>query len=672
MKTTFFTHFKRTAAFVAGATLVVCLVCSFVSCASAGVVGNGADKADGAIDASDSGIFCEKVEGIPSGFYFGADVSSVLALEKSGVVFKDKDGNPQDIFQTLKQNGVNCVRLRVWNNPYDDNGNGFGGGNNDIATDIEIAKRAKAQGIGVYLDFHYSDFWADPSKQAAPRAWKGLSIDEKATALYEYTVESLKAVKKAGIAPVILQIGNETTGTFCGENNWIQITKLFSAASKAMREVFPKAKIAVHFTNPEKAGEYNRYAMILNRYKVDYDIFASSYYPYWHGTLENLTSELKNIKESFGKNVMCAETSYMHTYENADMTGNTISEETVCDKPYPATVQGQANEIRDVIAAVNAAGGIGVFYWEPAWICVPGNTYEEQSALWEKYGSGWASSYAAVYDPNDAGVYYGGSSWDNQAMFDFDGKPLDSLAVFRLVKKGAVTSIRPDAVELSVVKVRLKDSYTLPQEVSVLYNDGSKKSVPVEWSGTTRTGEKLDDLPFMGPAVYFADGKIDGSDIIPVLQVQVVEKNYIDNPSFEEEDISMWQLNNNGNVTTELYVQEKLSDAYSGSKALHFWSSNKVDFTVEQTVKNLESGKYKFSIVIHGGDATDADMKIYAIADGKRYEAVTKVDGWRNFFFPCIEDIMLSGSEITVGASIKCGKNGWGSLDDFVLAPVEE
>ncbi|MBO4706324.1 MAG: Ig-like domain-containing protein, partial [Spirochaetaceae bacterium] len=201
-------------------------------------------------------------------------------------------------------------------------------------------------------------------------------------------------------------------------------------------------------------------------------------------------------------------------------------------------------------------------------------------------------------------------------MFDFDGKPLDSLAVFRLVKKGSVTSVRPDAVELSVVKVRLKDSYALPPEVSVLYNDGSKKSVPVEWSGTTRTGEKLEELPFMGPAVYFVDGKIEGSDVIPVLQVQVVEKNYIDNPSFEEKDISMWQLNNNGNVTTELYVQEKLSDAYSGSKALHFWSSNKVDFTVEQTVRNLESGKYKFSIVIHGGDATDADMKIYAIADG--------------------------------------------------------
>ncbi|MCR4939931.1 MAG: glycosyl hydrolase 53 family protein [Treponemataceae bacterium] len=622
--------------------------------------------------AGDPGIFCEKVDKIQSDFYYGVDLSSLLSLEKSGVVFKDKEGNPQDIFKTLKDNGVNCVRLRVWNNPYDDKGNGFGGGNNDIETDIEIAKRAQAQGIKVYLDFHYSDFWADPSKQAAPRAWQKMNIEEKEKAIYEYTLDSLKKVKAAGISPVILQIGNETTGNFCGENNWIKITKLFVSASKAMREVFPKAKIAVHFTNPEKAGEYDRYAKILDRYKVDYDIFASSYYPYWHGTLENLTAELANIKNNYGKEVMCGETSYVYTYDNADMTGNTISQETVCDKPYPATVQGQADALRDVIQAVVDAGGIGVFYWEPAWIGVPGNSLEEQSALWEKYGSGWASSFAAVYDPDDAGLYYGGSSWDNQALFDFDGKPLDSLAVFKLVKKGAVTKVRPDSIELSTVKVRVKDSYSLPATVSVLFNDGSESTVPVVWNEAARTGESLSELPFMGPAVYFVDGKIEDSDLIPVLQVQVAEKNYVDNPSFEEKDISMWRITNKGNVTTELFVQEKLSDAYSGSKALHFWSSNNVDFTVEQTVSNLEAGVYKFSIALHGGDAADADMRIYAIADGKRYEMATKVDGWRNFFFPCIEGIKLEGSEIIVGAEIKCNKNAWGSLDEFLLAPVEE
>lgn len=621
---------------------------------------------------SDPGIFVEKVENLPKNFYFGADVSSALALEESGVVFKDRDGNPKDIFLTLKENGVNCIRVRVWNNPYDQAGNGFGGGNNDIDAAIAIGKRAKAAGQGLYLDFHYSDFWADPNKQMVPRAWENMTIEEKEQAIYEYTVESLSKVKQAGLSPVILQIGNETTGKFCGENNWIKITKLFASASKAMREVFPKARIAVHFTNPEKEGEYLRYATILNRYKVDYDIFASSYYPYWHGTLENLTSVLAEVKEKFGKDVMCAETSYMYTYDNADMTGNSVSEETVCDKNYPATVQGQADEVRDVIDAVAKAGGIGVFYWEPAWIGVPADTWEGQLALWEKYGSGWASSYASVYDPDDAGIYYGGSSWDNQAMFSFDGVPLDSLAVFRLVKTGAVTDVRPDTVELSTLKVRLKDSFQLPEAVNVIYNNGDKASVPVTWNDRTRTGEKLEDLPFMGPAVYFVDGAIEGSDIVPALQIQIVEKNYVDNPSFEEKDISMWQLTNIGNVTTELYVQEKISDAYSGSKALHFWSSDNVNFSVQQTVKDLAPGRYKFSIAIHGGDAVNPDMKIFVIADGKRYETATKVDGWRNFFFPCINDIVLEGSEITVGAEIKCGKNGWGSLDDFILAPVEE
>lgn len=622
--------------------------------------------------SSDAGIFVEKVGNIPADFYMGADVSSVIALEKSGVVFRDKNGNPCDIFKTLKTNGVNCIRIRVWNDPFDESGNGFGGGNCDIANAIEIAKRAKKAKLGVYLDFHYSDFWADPSKQMVPRAWKGMSSEEKEEAIYTFTKESLEKVRAAGITPVILQIGNETTGTFCGENNWLKITKLFSKASEAMRDVFPNAKIAVHFTNPEKTGEYERYATILERYKVDYDIFASSYYPYWHGTLENLTNELAGIREKFGKDVMCAETSYMYTYENADETGNTISEETVCDKPYPPTEQGQADEVRDVIAAVSDAGGIGVFYWEPAWIGVPGDSWEAQSALWEKFGSGWASSFAKVYDPADAGIYYGGSSWDNQAMFDFEGRPLDSLSVFKLVRTGAVTSVRADTIQMESVKVRLKDSCTLPESVEVLYNNGDTRSAPVTWKDVTRTGEKLTELPFMGPAVYFVEGSIENSNITALCQIQIVEKNYVDNPSFEEKDLSMWKIVNNDDVTTELFVQEKVSDAYSGSKAFHFWSSGKVSFHVEQTVTNLESGIYKFTLAIHGGDAKNADMKIFAIADGIRYEVPAKVDGWRNFFFPVINEIPLEENEITIGADIACDPQGWGCLDDFILAPVEE
>ena len=167
---------------------------------------------------------------------------------------------------------------------------------------------------------------------------------------------------------------------------------------------------------------------------MDYDVFASSYYPYWHGTIENLKNVLNNVKETYGKQVMVAETSYTYTQDDTDFHPNTIGEDGGYEKPFPFTVQGQANVVADVIRAVNDIGGLGVFYWEGAWISVGGNR-EENAAKWEKYGSGWASSFAAAYDPADAGVFFGGCACDNQALFDRNGKALESLKVFKLIRK---------------------------------------------------------------------------------------------------------------------------------------------------------------------------------------------------------------------------------------------
>jgi len=621
------------------------------------------------------GIFVEKVEGIPADFIKGADISSVIALENSGVVFYNAEGEVQDIFQTLKEHGINYIRVRVWNDPYDAEGNPYGGGNNDLATAVKIGKRATAQGLRLCVNFHYSDFWADPSKQQAPKAWEGMSIDQKANALYEFTKHSLETLLREGIDVGMVQIGNETTGKMCGETNWINITKLMNAGSRAVREVSAAfdtdIEIAVHFTNPERGiREYHRYGMILDNFNVDYDIFASSYYPYWHGTLENLTAVLKDIAESFGKKVMVAEVAYAYTYENGDGFGNTISEESYVVKPYPITVQGQANAIRDCIQAVVDVGGagIGVFYWEPAWIPVPGSSYEERFELWEKYGSGWATSFAASYDPADAGVYYGGSSWDNQALFDFNGRPLASLQVFKYVDTGAVTDLYIDAVKEVEVKVRIGDPVILPEAVTVIYNDSSTSEVAVVWDDVY-----LEAISKSGPEDYIVYGTVrDQSGAVRALaKISVVEKNYVDNPSFEEADMSMWKITNINNVTTELGVIDKMQDAHSGTKSLHFWSRSNVHFTVEQTVENLAPGLYNFSLFIQGGDAAEQEIYIYAIADGETYRVDTNIDGWRNFRNPIIRDIPVRSGAITVGAYVKCSPGAWGTLDDFLLAPVE-
>ncbi|MBR1780296.1 MAG: glycosyl hydrolase 53 family protein [Oscillospiraceae bacterium] len=368
---------------------------------------------------------------VTTDFIYGVDASSVIAEEASGVRYYNFDGVEQDVFQTLAQNGVTHIRVRVWNDPYDAEGHGYGGGNSDLAKAIEIGQRATRCGMKLIVDFHYSDFWADPSKQMVPKAWEGLSPEEKADALYQFTRDSLQSLRDAGVEIGMVQVGNETNQFLCGERTWDAITRLMRAGSSAVREVCPEALVAMHFANPEKEGTYAEYARMLDEHQVDYDVFASSYYPFWHGSLDNLASLLTDISTTYGKQVMVMETSYAYTVQDSDFFGNTISSGSKVDRPYPYSVVGQSDALRNVISTVrDIPGGIGVCYWEGTWITVGGSSWAENSRLWETCGSGWASSYAAEYDPNDAGKYYGGNAVDNQALFDPTGHPLDTLRVF--------------------------------------------------------------------------------------------------------------------------------------------------------------------------------------------------------------------------------------------------
>ncbi len=385
-------------------------------------------------------ITINPIEDLPENFIMGCDVSSLISEENSGVKFYNNDKEEQDPLLTLARNGVNTIRIRIWNDPYDSDGNGYGGGNCDVETAIEIGKRATMYGMDTMINFHYSDFWADPGKQMCPKDWTDMNIDEKSDALYDYTYESLQKILDEGISVNIVQVGNETTSGIAGETDWKNITTLMNSGSKAVRDISKEYNqdilIALHFANPEKTDAYRWFAQTLKTYNVDYDIFASSYYPMWHGTLTNLTGILSEISDNYDKKVMVAEFSYPYTHDNGDTFGNSISQYSDCEFPYPVNVQGQADCIRSIAKAVSDIGetGIGICYWEPAWIPVTGSSYDEQLAIWEKHGSGWASSYAKDYDPADAGKYYGGSSWDNQALFDFDGYPLESLCTFRLLK----------------------------------------------------------------------------------------------------------------------------------------------------------------------------------------------------------------------------------------------
>lgn len=635
-------------------------------------------------EPEEAAVYVEPIENLPEDFIRGVDISSVLVEENSGVVYYNEAGEEQDIFQTLAENGVNYIRVRLWNDPYDENGNGYGGGNNDTATAAEVGRRAAQYGMKLCVDFHYSDFWADPSKQMCPKAWEDMAIEEKSEALYQYTRESLQEILEAGADVGMVQIGNEINYGMSGETDWTKRRQLLQAGSKAVREVSQESdrdiRIAVHFTDVSDTEGILQIAQKLQDKEIDYDIFAVSYYPFWHGTMENLTEVLKQISEEYGKEVMVAENSYPYTTGDGDGNANSIGEEDILPE-YPASVQGQTHEIRDVCAAVATVGkaGIGYFYWEPAWI--PVNVYEESAdnaaqvladnkEAWESKGAGWASSYAAGYDPKDAGQYYGGSSWDNQALFDYEGHPLASLQVFKYLQCGTITETVIDHVQPIEINVDLGGEVVIPVQVPVICNDRSVEEHTVIWDEKAIAAIDTDKGGTFVVTGFVLQEVEDGQMEVPVtLTVKVCRQNLLSNSSFEEKDTSMWKITGNGTD-----FQNKAADAYSGDYALHFWSNDAVSFTAEQTVTGLEPGTYEFGFYLQGGDAGD-EAQMYAYADNGTdcLAKVTGVDGWVNWQNPVVEGITVGeDGTLTVGASVTCAAKGWGTLDDFYLYRIDE
>jgi len=607
-------------------------------------------------------ITVPRVENLPADFIGGVDVSSVLSLEASGVVFRDADGTPDDLFAILAESGVTDVRVRVWNDPFDANGNGYGGGDVDVDRAIEIATRATDAGLGVLVDFQYSDFWADPAKQQAPKAWAGLSADETAVEVGEFTRDAVRRLVAAGVDLKMVQVGNETNNGVAGVTGWDDMAKVFSAGSAAVRAESPGTLVAVHFTNPERAGFYAGVAAQLNSRGVDYDVFASSYYPFWHGTPENLTAVLKGIADTYGKKVMVAETSWAYTLDDGDGHGNVIDLPSEATK-YPVSVQGQANAVRDVVQAVANVGdaGIGVFYWEPAWLPVgPPAEVEQNKVLWERDGSGWASSFSGEYDPDDAGQWFGGSAWDNQALFSFDGTASDALNIFSYVRTGAQAPRVVESVQPVALQVTEGDAIELPDDVTVRYNDGSSEQQPVAWSDAAQYIE--------GVGEYTVTGTTDAG-LAASATVSVSARNFLRNPGFETPDTSMWALAGTG------LALRAWDDPHGGTFSAHFYSASAYSFDLSQTVTGLPEGAYVARAALQGdGEGADGRVDLaLSTPSSTSAPAAFALEGWRIWSIPTTGALQVGADGVAtvhVAASLPAG--AWGTLDDLELVRMPE
>ncbi len=619
-------------------------------------------------------IYVAPIPDLSDNFIRGMDVSSILAEEKSGVKYLNADGVAQDVFTTMAEAGVNYARIRIWNDPYDENGNGYGGGNNDLATAIELGKRATENGMKVCIDFHYSDFWADPAKQMCPKAWVDLSLEEKSDALYQFTKDSLTQLLENGVDVSMIQVGNETNNGMAGETQIPNIAKLMNSGSKAVREVSKNydkdIKVALHYTNANDYDGIDSILYKLSSFQVDYDIFALSYYPYWHGTFDNLQKVMENIQEKYGKETLIAETAYCYTTKDTDGSGNSVGETDLIDG-YGATVQSQSTALRDVCATANDAGALGVFYWEGAWIAV-GDATANNSPIWEEFGSGWASSYAATYDPNDAGKYYGGCSWDNQALFGADGKPLESLNTFKWLKYGTNAEPAIDLVLTPTVTCNIGEQLQLPETVDVIYNNRTlNTALPIEWYE-----EQVKNINTSKAGTYEIYGKIldDAAESDKPNEacciVTVELHNHVINPSFEDSDTSMWKISYEGDKNPTDF-QQKETDAHTGEYAFHFWSESDMDFSIEQEFSNLEPGTYELKAYFQGGDIDEtAQMELYASIDETFVSDPFTAQGYANWQEPTISSINVIDGTLKVGIRIQCNAKGWGTIDDITLHKI--
>ncbi|MFI9826945.1 arabinogalactan endo-beta-1,4-galactanase [Streptomyces sp. NPDC051913] len=334
------------------------------------------------------------------------DLSSLPKNEDHGAVYRTADGHREDPVRLLARAGISHARLKVWVDPVD--------GYNNKAHILPLARRLRRAGIGIWVDFHYSDTWADPGHQTKPAAWADLDVTGLSRAVYDHTAEVLGALRRQGTPAAFVQVGNEINGGVLwpeGKNwgsdggGWGNLALLLKAGLSAARDTQPRIRTMLHLAAGGDNGTSRWWFDNAVAQGLDFDIIAQSYYPFWHGGLDAAAANFADITARYGKPVVIAETAYPFTLSSEDDVNDILNSPSQLTPGFPATPEGQAAWLRavaDLMAAVPGGQGLGHCYWEGAW------TYRS--------GSGWNPE-----DPTS------GNAWENLALFDFEDRALPGL-----------------------------------------------------------------------------------------------------------------------------------------------------------------------------------------------------------------------------------------------------
>ncbi|MCM1058060.1 MAG: arabinogalactan endo-1,4-beta-galactosidase [Firmicutes bacterium] len=622
--------------------LAAVLAAGQAGCGDAGAdMGEPGDSTAGAnMSDEDNADNAEGTENMGEGgkyFIKGADISSLQAVEDYGGSFYDFEGKKTDPITFLMENGCNYFRLRIWNDPT----MSFDAGDYcDLEHTKEMAARIKQAGGDYLLDFHYSDWWADPNNQTIPAEWASMSEEEMVQAVYDYTAEVLNTLAAEDAYPDMVQIGNEIGNGMLWSYGTTEhpdtLAAFLNSGIKAVRDTTPKGQetqIMIHVETGGSKGATEKFFSAIEEHGVtDYDVVGLSYYPYWHGTFSEMRENVINVYEKFGKQVVLAETAYPFTTDNADDKQNMVSDAELAGVGFEAGEENQRLVLELIMNTVaGCEGGLGIFYWEPVWLAVDG-----------------------------AGVSKGsGNEWENQALFDFEGKALSAIRAFgyepgTLDDDQALLAYPFEAVEIDRSAAGKAVREELPPYAKVLYLDGTTRDIPVEWDLDSRKDITETRCAYQGKALDFHVS-------LPVILADTGKLNNLD---FEEGD-SGWNIQQSKSAGR--ICNDGNSYPHSGEWSFHFWNADEFDIDLYQAVKIDESGEYRLQVWSQGVGGSALAMTLY-IADSEGNEISSQEFtnmGWDVWQHPIVTAQLNAGDEVRIGVRIDGGADDWGTLDEF-------
>lgn len=513
------------------------------------------------------------------------DISSLPELEERGVLFKDFDGSNMDPFDLMKKYGVNAVRLRLWNNPENvEEAKGYC----DLEHTISMAKRIKEHDMSFMLDFHYSDFWADPGQQRKPKAWEKLNFDELKKAMYMFTRDTLLKLKENGVLPEIVQIGNEIrSGLLFPEGelpDYVHMVELVNAGISAARTVAnaDTMKVMIHL---DQGGRYfylkEWFEKSMEAGLLDFDLIGLSYYPFWHGTFMDLRDTLIKLISDYEKPIMIVETA--HAWRRSKQGFIDESQERVAG--IPATPEGQRRVldfVNNITASLPNNMGLGVYYWEP--LCVPNNSE-----------GGWS---------------------ENMGILDETGRVMESVHAFEFSRRQLRAKEAGKVYEPDIIKILEGERPVFPEKVPVLFFDGTLEKRDVVWQIPQDTWE-------LGE--YVISGEAQGIDLPVCCKVMVVKEipqkeNLIKNSNWES-GFAQWEKEqSDASVWVQFFPEYEHPFPAPPINALRFEAPKNFVISISQQIEITKEGYYTLQVEYKGADTTNVEIDLFVKTADKLQE----------------------------------------------------